>query len=140
VDARFKDQRTAGMVGLFLAPIAPAVLIGAVEPPSEFLLGLVFAAIFYVVCLAIVSVVGLAVLFALASLGIMRWWVILFCASICGALVPLIIARQFQPFAEGLYSLGAVLAAAVFLIFWYRGPDPSGAEARKWALSFTRFG
>ena len=135
----FQGQRGAANTGLFAAPLAPTILLLVLEPPMFSWLGVMWIVLLYLLSLVFFALLGLPTLFVLARRGLLRLWTIMISGIAAGALIPTILARQFQAFAMGLYGLGGMLAALIFWICWTRGPNPSAEEACEWVKSFTRF-
>jgi hypothetical protein len=135
----FQGQRRAANTGLFAAPFAPTILLLILEPPMLSWFGAMWIIVIYLLSLVFVAILGLPTLFVLARLGLLRLWIILACGLAAGALIPTILARQFQAFAMGLYGLGGMLAALIFWICWTHGPNPSAEDACEWIKSYTRF-
>ena len=85
--AFFSTQRRAAMVGLFLAPVVPAISVAILVPPAAlsalpWFAGLVMC--FYLVALALGSLVGLPILFLLAYFRLLNWAAVLVGGFIAG--------------------------------------------------------
>lgn len=136
----FQAQRKAALLGLLAAAVPPAALVGSAEPSRFSLFAIAWYLFLYGVSLLVVSILGLPALYITAKLGVMRSWLLALEGLVVGVLFAFVIGGAFQPFAMILYGLSGLMAALVFCVFWNRGPNPTAEEARKWVLSFTRFG
>ena len=137
--ATFNRQSAAATAGLLVGALGPAILIGSVEPPQFSAFGLVWALFLYALSLIIVAILGMTSLYIIASYNAMRWWLLLIIGFGAGAIIPALIAREFQMFATALYGFGGLIAALFFWLFWTRGPEPTPDQAKKWVRSWTRF-
>ena len=129
------------MVGLFLAPVVPAISVAILIPPAAlsalpWFLGLVMC--FYLVALALGSLVGLPILFLLAYFRLLNWASVLVGGFIVGVvsitLFGLLHTMQLRTLA--LYGIEGAASAAIFWFFWSVGPNPNIDAAKSWVLGF----
>ena len=136
----FSSQRVAGYVGLYSAPLVPA-LFGAFynSATGGFVASAGWAALFYPISLVLGSLIGLHIFYFLGPLRLVNWWGALLGGFLTGVLIATVIAFlstvQFMVIlAFGLEGAGAAL---LFWVFSILGPDPSADYARIWARSFV---
>ena len=129
------------MVGLFVAPVVPAITVAVSVPPTTlsvlpWFVGRVIC--FYLLALVLGSLVGLPMLFLLAHFRLLNWASILIGGSIVGVVSITVfgLLHTLQLRTLALFGMEGAASAAIFWIFWNVGPDPNRDSARLWVLSF----
>ena len=137
---RFSKQSVAAFMGLFAAPIVPALysalFFGA--PPTDFFGRLAAISVLYAVALALGSLVGLPILFVLGRLRCVTWWSVLIGGSLTGALIAALLSVQLKPIL--VFATEGAGAAAMFWVWWRAGPDPTAESAVAWIRGLIRYG
>ena len=141
--ARFSTQGAAATVGLFAAPlvpaIAPAFYAGTSSP------GVVSAFygafLIYVVALLLGGLFGLPLFYLLARIRLVNIWACLLGGFLVGIMsgVLIMLLTGVGSDATLIYGYQGAGAAAVFWILWRLGPDPSATFARTWIREFAAY-
>jgi len=142
VPASFSSQRSAAYVGLFVAPVVPAICVALGSPMFQHtdVIAIVGRGLlFYPISLVLGSLVGLPIFFVLGSLRLVYWWAIVPSEFLVGALIAIFIGMLVGglPYKSiSMFGLEGIGASVVFWLFWRMGPTPDAQSARSWARGF----
>jgi hypothetical protein len=143
VSAVFSSQSSAAYVGLYMAPLVPAVCVAVGSPafqPTDVLSIIEWGLLFYPISLVLGSLVGLPIFFVMSSLRLVNWWAIVAGGYLVGALIAVIIGflvGGFQLKAITIFGLEGAGASLIFWLFWRMGPTPDAQSARIWVRGFV---
>jgi hypothetical protein len=139
--AQFSTQNAAATVGLFTAPLVPALVPAFYAGSSSPNVASAFygALLIYTISLVLGGVLGLPIFYLLGRIRLVNVWTCLLGGFLVGAMSGLLIAVLARVGSDAalIYGCQGAGAAAVFWVFWRLGPDPSATFARTWIREFT---
>lgn len=119
-------QSTSTITGVFVAPLVPVVVMGALDPPRAQWLGLYFgiAAIVYVYALATMLMVGVPAYLLFKRWGLVQWWSVPIVGFAVGACVGYFFRLPFRSVPKEsalVQGIACALAGFVFWLIWRKG-------------------